>query len=297
MKHINKKIYWASILVLVFSVFQNSISAAEKAKSKDGVALGTITYSYRSMPDQSLEAILNYIVQSDIHTVELMGEALEAYAGIPQTKDAELKKEWRAHVSMKKFKEARKMFEAKGVKINIVKFGGPSWSDEELDYAFNVAKTMGAKGISMEIADDAAKRVSPFAEKHNLYLIFHNHGQPGDPKFSFDHYLAYSPSIMLNFDAGHYFGATGKNPCDLITRLHNRIVSVHVKDKTGPDATPRDRNQEFGKGQTPIGEMLQLVKKNQWPIEFDIELEYDIPQGSDAVKEVSKCVKYCQAAL
>ena len=117
MKYINK-IYWASLFVLVFSVSQNASTAAEKSKSKEGVTLGTITYSYRSMPDQSLEAILNYIVQSGLHSVELMGEPLEAFAGIPDTKDAELKKEWRANVSMKKFKEARKMFEAKGVKIN-----------------------------------------------------------------------------------------------------------------------------------------------------------------------------------
>jgi hypothetical protein len=28
-----------------------------------------------------------------------------------------------------------------------------------------------------------------------------------------------------------------------------------------------------------------------------IELEYDIPKGSDAVKEVRKCVEYCRRAL
>jgi hypothetical protein len=54
---------------------------------------------------------------------------------------------------------------------------------------------------------------------------------------------------------------------------------------------------EFGKGETPIKEMLQLIKKNKWPIYCDIELEYEIPQGSDAVKEVIKCVDYCRKAL
>jgi hypothetical protein len=29
----------------------------------------------------------------------------------------------------------------------------------------------------------------------------------------------------------------------------------------------------------------------------DIELEYDIPEGSDAVKEVTRCVGFCKAAL
>jgi sugar phosphate isomerase/epimerase len=103
--------------------------------------------------------------------------------------------------------------------------------------------------------------------------------------------------LMLNLDCAHYFGATGLDPCALIERLHDRIESLHIKDKTGPKAPSPDKNQLFGKGQTPIVEILQLVQKNKWPIICDIELEYDIPEGSDAVKEVAKCVEYCRSAL
>jgi sugar phosphate isomerase/epimerase len=102
---------------------------------------------------------------------------------------------------------------------------------------------------------------------------------------------------MLNFDAGHYFGATGLHPNVLIERLHDRIVSVHLKDKTGPKAAEPNKNQPFGKGETPVVEMLQLIRTKGWPITCDIELEYTVPEGSDAVKEVVKCVAYCKAAL
>jgi sugar phosphate isomerase/epimerase len=102
---------------------------------------------------------------------------------------------------------------------------------------------------------------------------------------------------MLNLDCGHYFGATGLDPCLLIERLHDRIASVHIKDKTGPKASVPNRNQQFGKGETPVVEILQLIQKNKWPITCDIELEYTIPEGSDAVKEVTKCVEYCREAL
>src|SRR6187455_350148 len=48
--------------------------AQTKPNSKfNGVQIGTITYSYRSMPDQSAEATLQYIVDSGISAVELMG--------------------------------------------------------------------------------------------------------------------------------------------------------------------------------------------------------------------------------
>jgi sugar phosphate isomerase/epimerase len=226
-----------------------------------------------------------------------MGGPVEAFAGVPQGKDTKALAEWRTSVPMDKFKEIKKMFREKGVTIDILKLGDPKWTDEEIDYAFNVCKTLGARGITMEVSEDAAKRMAPFAEKHKLYVIFHNHGQPGNPGFSFDKVLAYGPMLMLNLDAGHYFGATGSDPCILIERLHDRIASIHIKDKTGPKAADPNKNQEFGKGETPVREILQLIQKNKWPITCDIELEYTIPEGSDAVKEVTKCVEYCRAAL
>jgi hypothetical protein len=40
-----------------------------------------------------------------------------------------------------------------------------------------------------------------------------------------------------------------------------------------------------------------MVKKNKWKMPGSIELEYDIPEGSDAVQEVKKCLDYCRKAL
>ena len=287
-----------TILVLAVFGFQCSASAAPKEGSKfAGVQIGTITYSYRSMPDQSIQAILNYAVESGLSSVELMGGAVEEYAGIPKGNDAAAIQKWRSSVKMDKIKEIRKMFNDKGVKINILKLGDSKWSDGEIDYAFNAANTLGAKGITMEISEDAAKRMEPFAEKHHSYIIFHNHGQPGDPNFSFDKVLALGSHLRLNLDCGHYFGATGLDPTLIIERLHNRIVSLHLKDKTSPKASDPNKNQVWGQGETPLAKILQLVQKKKYPIECDIELEYTVPEGSDAVKEVAKCFEYCRTAL
>lgn len=295
-----KKYHFPGVLTLIVLMAIACCSAitAQKPDSKfGGVQIGAISYSFRSMPDQSLEATLDYYVQSGVSSAELMGYTVENYLGIPQTKDKEALKKWRLSVPMSKYKEVRKMFAKKGVGIHILKLGSPDWSDEEIDYAFKACKAIGAKGITMEISEKAAKRMAPFAEKHNLYVIFHNHGQPRDPKFSFDDILAYGPKLMLNLDAGHYFGASGLHPNGIIERLHNRIVSIHIKDKTAKTASDPDKNSSFGEGDTPVYEVLQLVRKNKWPIYCDIELEYEIPQGSDAVKEVRKCMEYCKKGL
>jgi sugar phosphate isomerase/epimerase len=286
------------IIIIILSGLMSCSNLSDSNVSKfNGVQIGVITYSYRSMPDQSLSAILNYAIQSGIGSVELMGSTVEEYAGIPQVKDSDSISNWRTTVSMDKFSEVRRMFEDKGVKINIVKLGSSNWSDGEIDYAFNVCKTLGAIGITMEISEEAAKRMAPFAEKHDLFVIFHNHGQPGNPDFSFEKYLAYGSNLMLNLDVGHYYGATGKDVRLEIEKLHNRIATIHIKDKTGPDANEPNKNQSFGNGETGVNEILDLIREKKWPITCDIELEYQIPEGSDAVQEVKKCVDYCREAL
>lgn len=285
-----------TVFLLVMAAVCMQFAVAQKPNSKfNGVQVGAITYSFRDMPDKTLEGILNYSVQAGISSVELMGGAVEQYAGIPRNREEV--SQWRKTVSMDKFKEVKKMFNDKGINIHILKLGEARWSDEELDYVFNVCKTLGAKGITLEIDENAAKRLAPFAEKHKLYVIFHNHGQPGEANFSFDKPLSYSKYLMLNFDVGHYYASTGKNPCDVIKQYNKRIVSIHVKDRTWKGSYNDAGNLPFGEGETPLKEIFQLIKKEKYPIFCDIELEYRVPQGSDAVKETAKCVEYCKKML
>ncbi len=310
----------AAALSFTPSVFGSVMSAAKKPDSKfGGVQVGAITYSWRSMPS-SAEDILNYCVDAGISSIELMGNVAEEYAGLPPSpprpprgatlsdaeredyrKKAEIAQEkqrnWRLSVSMDKYKKLRKMYDKAGVGIHIVKFAPADWSDEEIDYAFKAAKVLGAKGITNEIGEEACQRLGKFAEKHNMYAIYHNHLQPGDPSFSFEKFLAYSPNNMLNFDAGHYFGATGNHPNQIIEKLHDRIFSIHTKDKTGKNGNPPNTNMPWGQGDTPIADMLKLVQDKNWPIYFDIELEYPVPEDSTAQQEVKKCVEYCKNIL
>ena len=302
-----------------FKSFAGLPASAKPNSNFGGVQIGAITYSWRSMPE-SPQDIIRYCQQAGLSDLELMGDVAENYLGLPpsparpprdvtQTKEqkeaydkavaeaTEAQRKWRLSCPMQKYTDLRKMFNDAGINIHIIKFSPASWTDEEIDYAFNAAKAIGAKGVTNEIGDDACKRLAPFAEKHKMYAIFHQHMQPAEPGWNFDKFLAYSPSIMLNLDAGHYFGSTGKHPNEIIKRLHNRIVSIHLKDKTGPKSTPPNTNQVWGKGEMPIADVLLLLKKEKWPIYVDVELEYEVPKDSDAAKEVTKCVEYAKKIL
>ena len=108
-----------------------------------------------------------------------------------------------------------------------------------------------------------------------------------------DPILSYGQYLGFNFDVGHYFAGTkGLSPIPVIEKYHDRIVSLHPKDRTAEGG-----NLPWGTGKTPLKEILQLMRKEKWTFPADIELEYQIPQGSNSVAEVAKCVQFCKEAL
>lgn len=299
----------------------------------NGVKIGCITYSWRSMPANTVDELIAYCKQANLGSLELMSNDLERVLGVPENPStrimAELRakmpapkpgerparpqmtpeqqaevakynedlKAWRVNMDMSKVEAVRKKLNDAGIEVHIVKFSPSKWSDEEIEYACKATKAMGAKAITEEISVEAAQRMAPFVEKHGLYMAFHNHMQYAEEGFSCDPVLAVSPNMMLNFDCGHYFGSTGNNPVDFIKKYHDRIYSIHLKDKTGKNTEPANTNQVWGQGETPLKEVLNLLKDNKWPIYCDIELEYEIKPWSNAVKELGVCVRHARELL
>ena len=95
--------------------------------------------------------------------------------------------------------------------------------------------------------------------------------------------------ININLDIGH-FTAANFDAVDFLTKHHSRIVTLHIKDRKKNQGD----NVPLGEGDTPIKAVLQLLKKNRYPIPANIEYEY---KGSDTVAEVRKCLDYCKKAL
>ena len=299
---------------------RSSVFAAERPNSLvHGVQLGVITYSYRSMPDTSAEALLRYALADGISAVELMGEPAEQYAGAPSNgrgrgglgrgeptpeqlaarrEAREALRTWRTSVSMDKYKQFRKLYNDAGVTIYALKISpAPDMTDAEMDYAFNAGAAVGATHLTLEVSDDMPflKRVGGFADKHKVYAAYHSHTQGG--MHAFDAAFASSSANMANVDFGHYVagGNKGGTALEFLEKFHGRIASFHLKDRTTPEHG--EKNLPWGAGETPLKEILRIVQKNRWTMPATIELEYDIPQGSDAVKEVAKCFEYCKAVL
>ena len=282
--------------------------AADKPNSVfNGVRIGCITYSYRSMANTA-EETLQALLDDGISEVELMGGPIQLYAGIPGAGGARKGKDKNAaplvelttppptdaqrEAQLAKCRDLRKMYNDAGVNIHIHKMGfGPS--DEDIEFTFLVAKALGCFAVTTERNDVLARRVAPFAEKHQIWVGFHNHTTNFPVIDKPDPILEVGKYIGFNLDIGHYVAGTkGLSPIPVLEKYHDRIVSLHLKDRTADGG-----NVPWGQGQTPIKEVLQLMRKEKWTFPAEVELEYKIPEGSNAVAEVAKCVQYCKQAL
>ena len=280
--------------------FPRRAFAAGKPNSVfNGVRIGCITYSYRSMATTA-EETLKALLKDGLSEVELMGGPIQLYAGIgagggkgkDKNAPTEQPTDAQREAQLAKCRDLRKMYNDAGVNIHIHKMGfGPS--DEDIEFSFQVAKALGCTGVTTERNDKLAERVAPFADKHKIWVGFHNHTGNIPIMDKPDPILEFGKYIGFNLDIGHYVaGSKGLSPIPVLEKYHDRIVSLHLKDRTADGG-----NVPWGQGQTPIKEVLQLMRKEKWTFPAEIELEYKIPEGSNAVAEVAKCVEYCRQAL
>lgn len=272
-----------------------------------GINLGVISYSFRSMPHSALD-ILGYVVALKMRAVEMMGESVELFAGAPRrppqqsnmTEDEQREelyryqrelRQWRLDAPMDKYKILKRMFKDEGVRIEVVQFRLDQMTEREIAYCFKVAKILGAKGITLERSERAIAKVSPYANQHKRTVGYHNHAEVNFN--SWDQAMKQSKYNALNLDVGHYVAGTNESPLPLIRKYHDRILNLHLKDRKMDDGP----NMPWGEGDTPLAEILRLMRDKQWPFMATIELEYDIPEGSNALKEVSNCIEFCKDAL
>ena len=274
-----------------------------------GVQIGlNVPYSFGNNL-MSGEETLERCVTLGISAVELRSQPVEAFMGVPpelvkattgrggaqgaerQAALAELRK-WRVAAPMQKVKDFRKKYDDAGVKVEIVKFDGIyAREDDEVDYCFELAKSLGARAISCEISVKDTERIGRFADRHRLMVGYHGHAETSPPDW--EKAFSFAKHNGANLDIGHFIVGNKTSPVPFLTKYHDRVTHIHVKDRRLKDG----ENTPFGQGDTPIKEVLQLIKAKRWPIQATIEFEYRVPEGSDRMKEIGTCVQFCRDAL
>jgi sugar phosphate isomerase/epimerase len=290
-----------------------------------GVQVGiNVPYSFHGLP-AGADDVQKYVVELGLSALELRSQPVEEFCGCPihygttpnrrprtpptpeeqaaRRAEAETKaqavEKWRLSASMDQFKAFRKKYEDAGIAIEIVKFDGvDKMKDEVVDYAFNLAKALGARAISCEIPLSKTPWLGEFATKHKMMVGYHGHTNIHNPEAfgapeSWEKAMSYSKYNGINLDIGHFVAANNTSPIPFLKKYADRVTHIHVKDRKMHDGP----NTPFGEGDTPIKEVLQLMKREKYPFQATIEFEYKVPEGSDVLHEIAKCVAYCRNCL
>jgi sugar phosphate isomerase/epimerase len=203
---------------------------------------------------------------------------------------------WRLTVPLDYFKDVRKKFNDNGINLYAYNLSfNDHFTDEEIDRGFLMAKALGVGIITASTTIPVAQRVVPFAEKHKMIVAMHGHSNLTDPNQfatpeSFAKALAMSKYYRVNLDIGH-FTAANFDAVDYIRKNHQHIVLLHLKDRKKNEGP----NVPWGEGDTPIKQVLALLKETKYPIPAFIEYEYKGTGTSQ--EEVLKCYQYCKRAL
>ncbi|HZS53668.1 MAG TPA: TIM barrel protein [Bryobacteraceae bacterium] len=311
-----------------------SLAWARINSTVHGVRLGACTYSFRDMlrmpVEQRIPATIQALTDCGAGITELFSPTIEAVSGAlpgggggrppgaqsgqpvdpkvmqermrarmnsPEAKKArDDLREWRLSTPMDYFHNVRKKFDDAGIDIYAYTVNyRDDFTDDELGKTFEQAKALGVGIIAASTQLSMMQRLLPFSEKYKIVVAFHGHSNTKDPnEFSSPETFAkawqMSKYFKTNLDIGH-FTAANFDAVAFIKEHHDHITHLHIKDRKRNDGP----NMPFGEGDTPIKQVLVLLKETQYPIPALIEYEY---RGTGtSVEETKKCMEYMKQAL
>jgi sugar phosphate isomerase/epimerase len=274
-----------------------------------GVRLGVQTYSFRDLPraegSDHVDVIISAMKECGLSECELFAPQVEPRFGQPgpgrgtpesRRKNREDLRVWRLETPIDHLRGVRRKFDAADISIYAYNYSfNADMNDQEIDRGFEMTRALGARIITASTNLTVARRVVPFAEKHQMVVAMHGHSNRTDPNEfctpeSFAAAMAMSKYFKVNLDIGH-FTAADFDAVAYLREHHANITNLHLKDRKKHEGD----NTPWGEGETPLREVLLLLKKEKWEIPAYVEYEY---KGSGTpTEEVRKCFQFAKQIL
>ena len=266
-----------------------------------GVQFGLQPFCYHdlAMTPANRQTLIKRLVQNGFGMVELHATWVEPRftdSGVSPEVAREKQRSWRLSQPVDHYSRVTREFDEAGITIftYYVNIDG-TYTDAEIDAVFAGAKILGAAGCVGSQGLAVSKRLAAFPGKHGMFLGIHNHANLSDPdaintEESFVKGLAFSPDVKATLDTRHFTAANG-DCLGFLERHHERMSSVHLGDRRRNNG----RSAPFGEGDTPIIEVLRMIRDNKWPIVALLEFEHGT-LGTQ-VEEVRQMFDYCKRAV
>jgi sugar phosphate isomerase/epimerase len=250
----------------------------------DGVQFGLQSYVFSGLglPQESiLDVVVDSMVESGLGECDLFAPLLDPVR-------------WRMTLSLDYFLAIRRKFEDAGIAVYALS-GFPGSTEEELSRTFDIAETLGARLVTLNITLPAAKRVAPLAERRGFLV-----GIQGQPNMSstdpdaiatpqqFEEAVKLSRNYWMSFDIGDATGG-GYDSLKFVEAHHERIHLLYLKDRRKDNLSV-----PWGEGDTPIKDILRLIRDRKYPIRCYVDCDCATANRSADVK---RSFDYAKAAL
>jgi len=295
MAHLTRR-EWHVLALSGFLAGAPRLAASGQARRREsrygGVLIGVQSYSFR---DRDLDGLIAALTNLGLTSCELWEGHVEPRELMGPAKRDEMRR-WRLTVPLDHFRSIRGRFEGAGIDLNSYNLSfKDDFTDAEIERGFLMAGALGVSVITASAQINSVPRIARTAARHGLSVAMHNHSRVDPNEFSspddFAKALAQGDgrSIAVNLDIGH-FTAAGHDAVAYLRAHHDRIATIHLKDRRRQQGP----NVPWGEGDTPIRDVLIMLREERWAIPANIEYEY---RGDDTIAEVRRCLDYCRKAL
>jgi sugar phosphate isomerase/epimerase len=192
------------------------------------------------------------------------------------------------------YRAVRKKFDDAGIEIHGLS-GFHGTNEEELAQTFEIAGILGARLITLTVTLPQARRIVPMVEQ-SKFLV----GIQGNPNMNptnpdaiakpeqYEEAVALSKSYRMSFDIGDATGG-GYETLKFVEAHLDRIALIYLKDRR------KDRTSvPWGQGDTPVAEILRLIRDRQPSIRCYIDCDY---KTTDRPADVKRSFEFAKKAL
>jgi sugar phosphate isomerase/epimerase len=304
---------------LVVGVSIGGVVCARRVAAARQVVLGVTTSSFRDLPRvtgrDNVEDILRAVRAAGARHVELSlsnvepappstGSFIGGSAAYPRrvvlsseeiaATNAVAREElrrWRLATPPAHVAQLRRTFEQAGVGLvgAAVTFDA-SFADDELDAVFTFVKALGIATVSSAMTMATARRLVPFAERHDVRVGIHHQMDnstglisAGDLRLA----LALSPRFAVKLDVGTLAASDRDVVADLRT-YQDRVAYVLMRDRLRHGGA----SQPFGDGDTPLAAIMAVLSAA--PSSIPAIVEYDYPGLRPASAELAASLAYLE---
>jgi sugar phosphate isomerase/epimerase len=267
----------------------------------NGVVLGCNTYSLSTLPlDDAIPAISGIgfgLAEVHPHHIEPSFGLRGAGTGAAQTnaqkaQAREKLRQWRMTVPLDQFSTVAQKFKDAGLYLYAYNMNyDDQFTEAELGRTFEMTKALGCKLITAVGSNEIFRRLDAFAQKYKIIIGLHNEGMIRSVADFENVSRGLSDYTAFTLDIGH-FVANGGDPVAMLEKHHDRIVNIHIKDRKKNDGP----NMAFGQGDTPIKQVLIMMRDRKYGIPGHIEWEV-AAERDERIAAVRRCLDYCKQAL